>query len=152
PKAIAPSEVPPDQSPEEALAASDKNLKKAFYQSYAKGLHIDKLWRRAKGCTPPRPRVTSTGRPILTQLSGLRAMASLWLVLGHYMQEPRVPGGALCFIVLSGYVTHYAYHGKGYATRTQVFRFYARRFGAILVTYYASWLTMLLFAVLGMSL
>ncbi|KAJ1618782.1 hypothetical protein T492DRAFT_891482, partial [Pavlovales sp. CCMP2436] len=51
PKAIAPSEVPPDQSPEETLAASDKNLKKAFHLSCAKGLHIDKLWRRAEGCT-----------------------------------------------------------------------------------------------------
>lgn len=105
-------------------------------------------------------RTTSEGRPILTQLSGIRAAASFWLVLRHFLGEPRIPGGTLVratasasratpsshappcvpalpqvnrgvvptgvFILLSGFVTHYAYHGKPYETRAQVRRLLTR--------------------------
>jgi peptidoglycan/LPS O-acetylase OafA/YrhL len=53
------------------------------------------------------------------------------------------------FIIMSGYVTHYAYMGKPYDTRARVLRFYARRFGAILFSYYGSWLVMLVFATMA---
>jgi peptidoglycan/LPS O-acetylase OafA/YrhL len=53
------------------------------------------------------------------------------------------------FIILSGFVTHYAYGSKPHNTRGQILRFYVRRMGAICVSYYLSWAVMLLFAVLA---
>lgn len=96
---------------------------------------------------------TSSGRAKLTHLAGLRAAASLWIVLGHFMMMPREPTEAVLgrgtvavqiFVMLSGLVTSYAYSSRDYSTWTAIFRFYARRFGAILFSYYATWLLMLL--------
>lgn len=107
---------------------------------------------------PAPGRTTSSGRPILTQLAGLRAAASFWILLRHFLGAPRAPGAWLVcasnaharadarlgsraarsaprarrsqieracvptgsFILLSGFVTHYAYMGKRYETQTQV--------------------------------
>lgn len=40
------------------------------------------------------------------------------------------------FIILSGFITHYAYHDARYDAWPAVLRFYAKRFGAILGSYY----------------
>jgi len=41
-----------------------------------------------------------------------------------------------CFIMLSGLVTHYAYSTRVHDTMTQKIRFYAKRFGAVILSYY----------------
>ena len=42
------------------------------------------------------------------------------------------------YIVLSGFVTHLAYRSKSFATCTDTYKFYLRRFGRIWLTYYFS--------------
>jgi len=40
------------------------------------------------------------------------------------------------FIILSGFITQYAYRDADYSSRPEVWRYYARRFGSILAGYY----------------
>lgn len=62
-------------------------------------------------------------------------------------QINRGPVAVEGFILLSGYVTHYAYASKQYNSATAILRYYARRFGAVLFSYYATWLVMLILSI-----
>ena len=86
-------------------------------------------------------------RPPLDHISGMRALLSGWIVLGHYCSFPPQEGvftlllgrgyvAVQGFIILSGFITHYAYHDARYDAWPTVLRFYAKRFGAILGSYY----------------
>ena len=68
-------------------------------------------------------------------------------MLGHFAAEPRgltsrfLSRGHVAvslYIVLSGFVTHLAYHSKSFTTLTSTYNFYLRRFGRIWLTYYFS--------------
>ena len=83
----------------------------------------------------------------VAQLSGLRTLATTWIVLGHFAAEPRgltarfLSRGHVAvslYIVLSGFVTHLAYGTKTFSTWPERGRFYLRRFGRIWLTYYVS--------------
>ena len=83
----------------------------------------------------------SAERPQLTHLYGLKAMACLWVVSSHYIARPRgVLSGWLqrgyvpvCFfVVLSGFLTHYASTNKPLRTGQQLLTFHAARLGRIL--------------------
>jgi peptidoglycan/LPS O-acetylase OafA/YrhL len=87
--------------------------------------------------------------PLLNQLTGMRAFASLWIVLGHYSPEPAYPFavvfnrawvGVSFFIFLSGFVTHYAYYYKTYQEWDEIRQFYYRRIGRVIASYYISYL------------
>ena len=81
----------------------------------------------------------------LSQVTGARTLATTWIVLGHFLGEPR---GALApflargqvavafYIVLSGYITQTAYGSRSYDRWSQCSTFYSRRFGRIMLTYY----------------
>ena len=69
------------------------------------------------------------------------------VVLGHFVAEPRgltsrfLSRGHVAvslYIVLSGFVTHLAYHSKSFTTLRSTYIFYLRRFGRIWLTYYFS--------------
>mmetsp|Transcript_21883 Transcript_21883/g.35234 ORF Transcript_21883/g.35234 Transcript_21883/m.35234 type:complete len:683 (+) Transcript_21883:211-2259(+) len=88
----------------------------------------------------------------LKALAGLRTLATLWIVLGHFQQTAYsfneskpfvlVLGRGfipVCmYILLSGFVTHYAYNRKVYNNRSEVAIFLTRRLGRVLFTYFAS--------------
>ena len=83
----------------------------------------------------------------VAQLSGLRTLATTWIVLGHFAAEPRgltarfLSRGHVAvslYIVLSGFVTHLAYGTKTFSAWPERGRFYLRRFGRIWLTYYVS--------------
>ena len=87
------------------------------------------------------PPAKTVARPQLTHLNGLKAMACLWVVSGHYIQRPRgLLAGMLergyvpvCFfVVLSGFLTHYSSINKPLRTRQQLLSFHAARLGRIL--------------------
>ena len=90
----------------------------------------------------------------LLHVEGLRALACLWILHGHWAYRPRgesarildrgfVPVGF--FIFLSGFITEYAAaaSGRELATRGAVLRFHAQRIGRILPLH---WLNVLLAA------
>jgi hypothetical protein len=86
--------------------------------------------------------------PRLNQLTGMRAFASLWIVLGHYSPGPEYPFarilkrawvGVSFFVFLSGFVTHYAYYNRTYTEWEQIRQFYFRRIGRVLASYYISY-------------
>lgn len=94
-----------------------------------------------KGVHDNLPPAESLARPQLTHLNGLKAMACLWVVSSHYIQRPRgLLAGMLergyvpvCFfVVLSGFLTHYASINKPLRTRQQLLTFHAARLGRIL--------------------
>ena len=69
------------------------------------------------------------------------------VVLGHFAAEPRglttrfLSRGQVAvslYIVLSGFVTHLAYHSKFFTTFSSTYNFYLRRFARIWLTYYFS--------------
>ena len=66
--------------------------------------------------TSPAPAAQKT-RKNLDYVGGLRTLATLWIVMGHFMAMPRAMFDALLFrgtvpvqyyIILSGFITHYA--------------------------------------------
>ena len=94
-----------------------------------------------KGMHEGLPPAESLARPQLTHLNGLKAMACLWVVSSHYIQRPRgLLAGMLergyvpvCFfVVLSGFLTHYASINKPLRTGQQLLTFHAARLGRIL--------------------
>jgi hypothetical protein len=87
--------------------------------------------------------------PRLNQLTGMRALASLWIAVGHYSPPGSLyPFGTILsrswvavsfFIFLSGFVTHYAYYNKSYKQWNEFRQFYFRRIGRVLASYYISY-------------
>ncbi len=85
-------------------------------------------------------------------VSGIRTLATLWIVLGHFqatafaefddtnfllvLNRGFIPVGI--YIVLSGFITHYAYRKKSYDSMRMVSSFYLRRVGRVAFTYWAS--------------
>ncbi|KAL1523170.1 hypothetical protein AB1Y20_018125 [Prymnesium parvum] len=74
-------------------------------------------------------------------LDGLRALACLWVVTSHYSHKPRAGLSGLLergylpvcfFIVLSGFMTHYASADKPLGALRHLLRFHAYRVGRIL--------------------
>jgi len=99
--------------------------------------------------------VTSQQKPKkrnILAISGIRTFATLWIVLGHFQQTgfrfnadttfllPLNRGyiAVAVYIVLSGFVTHYAYRHKSYGNAKLLCGFYVRRMGRVLFTYWAS--------------
>jgi len=87
----------------------------------------------------------------LKALSGLRTLATLWIVLGHFQMTAEICNSdvfllvlgrgfiPVCmYILLSGFVTHYAYQSKAFGTMNQCLEFYIRRLARVLFTYYVS--------------
>ena len=77
----------------------------------------------------------------LGHLSGLRALACAWVVTSHFSERPRgMLGNVLdrgfvpvnLFIVMSGFVTHYASADKPLARPRELLAFHAQRIGRIL--------------------
>ncbi|GBG29745.1 Hypothetical Protein FCC1311_059662 [Hondaea fermentalgiana] len=89
---------------------------------------------------------------MLRTISGIRAFATLWIVLGHFqdtnfrfnhdttfllvLSRGFVAVGV--YIVLSGFMTHYAYQARRYDTWRAWCAFYLRRVGRVLFTYEVS--------------
>ena len=80
--------------------------------------------------------------PRLPHVEGLRALAYLWILHGHWAYRPRGESGRILdrgfvpvgfFIFLSGFITEYAaaVSGRSLATRGAVLRFHAHRIGRI---------------------
>lgn len=88
----------------------------------------------------------------LEHIDGMRALATLWIVVGHFAELPVVQREALgrllsrghvavgFYIVLSGFVTQWAYGRRQLLEegRGAVGTFFARRFGRIFLSYYFS--------------
>jgi len=87
----------------------------------------------------------------LRALSGLRTLATLWIVLGHFQQTAfafssdtfvLVLGRGFIpvamYIALSGFVTHFAYQKKCYNNLNEIVTFFFRRMARVLFTYFAS--------------
>lgn len=116
----------------------------------------------ARDPNAPRERLPAEGQ--LDYLTGARFLGAIWIVCAHYLPKgplvllrgapARVPGGFLngaalrdnaavdFFVVLSGFMTHWAYGGAVDLLSLQgAQRYYLRRLGRTLLT---TWLSMLL--------
>eukprot|EP00927_Polykrikos_kofoidii_P079355 TRINITY_DN76145_c0_g1_i1.p1 TRINITY_DN76145_c0_g1~~TRINITY_DN76145_c0_g1_i1.p1 ORF type:complete len:403 (+),score=36.57 TRINITY_DN76145_c0_g1_i1:70-1278(+) len=86
----------------------------------------------------------------LPHLNGLRVLASTWIVCGHFIPREDsmflnrgVQRGAVpvCFfILLSGFVTHWAHGHKNISSWEEVRRFYVRRVGRVVVSTFVAML------------
>jgi len=88
----------------------------------------------------------------LKTIAGIRTFATLWIVLGHFQDTAfRYDGdetfllvlnrgyvGVAIYIVLSGFITHYAYKDRTYDNWQAWASFYLRRVGRVVFTYEAS--------------
>lgn len=87
--------------------------------------------------------------PRLHQLDGFRFLVAFWLVFAHNFNANYNETGTLyerfCyrryfgvqfFLVLSGFVSQYAYGRKSFSSRTIVFKFIVGRIGSILACHY----------------
>ena len=87
--------------------------------------------------------------PRLHQLGGFRFLVAFWLVFAHNFNATYNETGTLyerfCyrryfgvqfFLVLSGFVSQYAYGKKSFSSQTVVFKFIAGRIGSILACHY----------------
>ncbi len=87
--------------------------------------------------------------PRLHQLDGFRFLVAFWLVFAHNFNATYNETGTLyerfCyrryfgvqfFLVLSGFVSQYAYGKKSFSSRTVVFKFIVGRIGSILACHY----------------
>eukprot|EP00440_Ansanella_granifera_P016511 gb/GFBE01017939.1/.p1 GENE.gb/GFBE01017939.1/~~gb/GFBE01017939.1/.p1 ORF type:complete len:410 (+),score=38.16 gb/GFBE01017939.1/:1-1230(+) len=87
----------------------------------------------------------------LQHLTGARCLAALWIVCAHYL--PKLPEGsgpsfngavfrvnvAVCFfVIVSGFVTHYAYGARDLAGFWGLAQFYARRLGRVVFTFWVA--------------
>lgn len=96
-------------------------------------------------------------KPRLEQLDGFRFLVALWLVVAHNFSPKTSPTGGLLerfcmrryvavtfFIVLSGFVSHYAYGNRsfffynGSINRETIQKFYIGRVGSVVACYYAT--------------
>jgi len=99
---------------------------------------------------------TSEGR--LEHLTGARFLATLWIVCAHYLpksDDMSFNGAvfkvniAVCFwVVVSGFVTQWAYGNRDLSTWVDTAKFYIRRLGKLVITF---WLA-LIFACFTMKL
>eukprot|EP00931_Biecheleriopsis_adriatica_P090549 TRINITY_DN64514_c0_g1_i1.p1 TRINITY_DN64514_c0_g1~~TRINITY_DN64514_c0_g1_i1.p1 ORF type:complete len:417 (+),score=85.94 TRINITY_DN64514_c0_g1_i1:69-1319(+) len=84
-------------------------------------------------------------------LTGARCLAALWIVCAHYL--PKLPSGAqpsfngavyrvnvaVCFfVVVSGFVTHWAYGSRQLEGFWSLAQFYARRLGRVVFTFWVA--------------
>ena len=92
--------------------------------------------------------------PRLEQLDGFRFLAAFWLVLAHNFDPSLSPVGGyyerFCvrryvavsfFIILSGFVSHYAYQRRDFSSTKALRQFYVGRIGSILACYYVTLLS-----------
>lgn len=89
-------------------------------------------------------------KPRLEQLDGFRFLVAFWLVIAHNFDGNSGVGtlyekfcvrryvAVQFFIVLSGFVSHYAYADRDFSTSTTLRKFYVGRYGSILACYYAT--------------
>jgi len=91
-------------------------------------------------------------RRTLDAVSGIRMFATLWIVLGHFQETSflsyqdttfllvlnRGFVGVAVYIVLSGFITHYAYRNKEFFKDSAIGKFYVKRFGRVCFTYFVS--------------
>lgn len=88
--------------------------------------------------------------PRLLQLDGYRFIVALWLVFAHNF-DPNMSHnnlferfcmrryfGVQFFLILSGFVSQYAYGNRDFSSSETLRKFYIGRFGSILLCYYAS--------------
>ena len=103
----------------------------------------------------------SKNKPRLEQLDGFRFLVAFWLVIAHNFDPQVSPVGgfyerfcvrryaAVCFfIVLSGFVSQYAYGDRDFSSFDTLRKFYLGRIGSILACYYV---TMALSIILRMA-
>jgi len=89
--------------------------------------------------------------PHLEQLDGFRFLVAFWLIIAHNFDPAVSPVGGLyerfCmrryvavsfFIVLSGFVSHYAYGNRDLSSRETLRKFYIGRVGSILACYFVT--------------
>ncbi|CAE7305957.1 CARNS1 [Symbiodinium pilosum] len=77
-------------------------------------------------------------------LTGARSLAAFWIVCAHYLPKRdesfnavfRVNVAVCFFVVASGFVTHWAYGSKVFNTWSDILRFYMRRLGKVVVTFW----------------
>ncbi|CAK8998234.1 Sulfhydryl oxidase 1 (mSOx) (Quiescin Q6) (Skin sulfhydryl oxidase) [Durusdinium trenchii] len=125
--------------------------------SLAQSPSRETLEQRSMGASRPSGR-TGIGsgrqrrRKNLKTISGIRALATLWIVLGHFQDTAfrhnrdetfllvlnRGYVAVGIYIVLSGFITHYAYKNRRYDHWTTYVSFYFRRIGRVVFTYLAS--------------
>lgn len=91
-------------------------------------------------------------RKMLHTISGIRTFATLWIVLGHFQDTNFrynrdttfllvLSRGFIAvgiYIVLSGFMTHYAYQNRHYSSWQSWCAFYLRRVARVVFTYEAS--------------
>ena len=102
--------------------------------------------------TKPEPR-----REAFDHLSGARSLGAFWIVCAHYLprrSEASFNGAifrvnvAVCFfVVASGFVTHWAYGSKDFTAWSDLLRFYVRRLGRVIATFWIAlvWAAYLLY-------
>ncbi|KAL1512304.1 hypothetical protein AB1Y20_005566 [Prymnesium parvum] len=108
---------------------------------------------KAKPADSETPLLPKKAREKFLQLMGARTLVTMWIVLGHFMGEPRGAMEAFFargdvavafYIVLSGFMTQTAYSSKSCTSCGSITSYYAGRFGRTLLTYYfmcaAGWL------------
>jgi len=93
---------------------------------------------------------TGTSRKELVYLNGLRFLLSSWIVCEHFspqthgfLHAARYRGSVAVhvFVMMSGFVTHWAYGARMPTECTPLRQFYIRRFGRVIIT---TWFTMFL--------
>ena len=89
-------------------------------------------------------------KPRLNQLDGFRFIVAFWLVFAHNYNKQLESGtiyqrfcmrryiAVTFFLVLSGFVSQYAYGSRDFSSRETLRKFYVGRFGSILACYYAT--------------
>lgn len=107
------------------------------------------------GNSVPQPRNSKPPRLHLAPLDGARGLASLWVVMEHYASSRMVDGRKVYsggdarwflahgnaavsyFLVLSGFVTSYAYGQRDFNPEAR-FLFWRKRFTRVALSYYAA--------------
>ncbi|CAE8630548.1 unnamed protein product [Polarella glacialis] len=87
----------------------------------------------------------SADEGLLHHLMGFRSLLSLWILADHFIHRAsvftdRANVAVDCFIIMSGFVTQWAYGARALSSRGQVAQFLARRVGRVLLTTYVAML------------
>lgn len=95
-----------------------------------------------------RPAEEGQGEEQLKHLTGGRFLACLWIVSAHFLprsHEPSFNGAlfrvnvAVCyFVVVSGFVTHWAYGSMDLSSAAALLLFYLRRLGRVVITFWVA--------------
>jgi hypothetical protein len=123
------------------------------YVSATDGNNGEQSSSQQQAHSPPLPNITgpiATKHPRLNQLDGFRFLVAFWLVFAHNLNATYNEVGTLyerfCyrryfgvqfFLVLSGFVSQYAYGQKSFSSRTGVFKFIVGRIGSVLACHYS---------------